>query len=235
MLDNFSLYLTFVKYNEMNSNTTKILSFESIKKKVRRNSNDQPPASSTGFAKGLSKQTMNALFQRFSKPSNEESYWNRAIFLFMSQTGLRAKEVVNSRFSNLLEGPSGETLLKYTKKGGSLGYSVLSSELIAIIRDYHSRFEIHSDFFFHSLLKRYQTHRSPLSKRGLQYTVSSWGVKTCQGRNIHCHALRHTVGIKLLAEVGSIAAQKVLGHSSPVTTSKFYTQPFYDGSKYLKW
>ncbi|KXZ27455.1 recombinase XerC [Leptospira santarosai] len=219
----------------MKSNTAKILSFESIKKKVRRNSNNQSPASSTGFAKGLSKQTMNTLLKRFSDPSNEESYRNRAIFLFMSQTGLRAKEVVNNRFSNILEGPSGEILLKYIKKGRSIGYAVLSSEVIAEIRGYHSQFEIKSDFFFQSLLKRHQSHRSPLSKRGLQYVVSSWGVKTCQGRNIHCHALRHTVGIKLLAEAGSIAAQKVLGHSSPVTTSKFYTQPFYDGSKYLKW
>ncbi|RHX83377.1 tyrosine-type recombinase/integrase [Leptospira stimsonii] len=219
----------------MNSNTAKILSFESTKKKVRKNSSGSPPTSTTGFTKGLSKQTMNELLKRFSDPPNEESHRNRAIFQFMSQTGLRAKEVVNSRFSNLLEGPSGETLLKYTKKSGSLGYSVLSSELIVAIRTYHSRFEIKSDFFFHSLPKRHQSHRSPLSKRGLQYIVSSWGVKTCQGKNIHCHALGHTVGIKLLAEAGSVAAQKVLGHSSPVTTSKFYTQPFYDGSRHLKY
>ncbi|TGK19039.1 tyrosine-type recombinase/integrase [Leptospira stimsonii] len=218
----------------MNSNTAKILSFESIKKKNRKNASGSPPSSSNGFAKGLSKQTMNTLLKRFSDPLNEESFRNRAIFLFMSQTGLRAKEVVNSRFSNLLEGPSGETLLKYIKKGGGVGYSVLSSELIAEIRAYHFRFEIKSDFFFQSLPKRHQSHRSPLSKRGLQFVVSSWRVKTCQGRNIHCHALRHTVGIKLLAEAGSIAAQKVLGHSSPVTTSKFYTQPFYDGSRHLK-
>ncbi|TGK18853.1 tyrosine-type recombinase/integrase [Leptospira stimsonii] len=219
----------------MNSNTAKILSFESIKKKVRKNSSGSPPTSTTGFTKGLSKQTMNTLLKRFSDPLNEESFRNRAIFLFMSQTGLRAKEVINSRFSNLIEGPSGEILLKYIKKGGSLGYSVLSSDLILEIRSYHSQFKIKSDFFFHSLPKRHQSHRSPLSKRGLQYVVSSWGVKTCQGRNIHCHALRHTVGSKLLTEAGSIAAQKVLGHSSPITTSKFYTQPFYDGTKHLKW
>ncbi|MBE8355692.1 site-specific recombinase, partial [Leptospira interrogans serovar Pomona] len=34
---------------------------------------------------------------------------------------------------------------------------------------------------------------------------------------------------------GSIAAQKVLGHSTPVTTSKFYTKPYFDGSKFLTW
>ncbi|TGK17591.1 tyrosine-type recombinase/integrase, partial [Leptospira kmetyi] len=90
------------------------------------------------------------------------------------------------------------------------------------------------DYFFQTLPKRNQTIRSPLSKRGLQFIVSSWNVKTCQGRNVHCHALRHTVGIRLLSEVGSIAAQKVLGHSSPITTSKFYTLPYFDGSEFLK-
>ncbi len=65
----------------MNSNTAKILSFESLKKKVKRNSNNQPPVSLTGFAKGLSKQTMNTLLKRFSDPSSEESFRSRAIFL----------------------------------------------------------------------------------------------------------------------------------------------------------
>ncbi len=44
---------------------------------------------------------------------------------------------------------------------------------------------------------------------------------------------QHTVGIRLLAEAGSIAVQKVLGHSSPITSNKFYTAPLYDASKYL--
>ncbi|RHX83921.1 tyrosine-type recombinase/integrase [Leptospira stimsonii] len=217
----------------MSANTAKILQFEIKKEKGGRNSK-KPTVDPLGFTKGLTNETMKNLLKRFSNSTREDSIRNRALFLFMSITGLRAKEIVGSKFSDLLKGPSDETLLKYRKKGGKIGFAVLPNDLVEIIKDYHSQFLIKSDFFFHSLPKRNQSHRSPLSKRGLQYVVSSWNVNTCQGRNIHCHALRHTVGIRLLAEAGSIAAQKVLGHSSPVTTSKFYTQPFYDGSKYLR-
>ncbi|TGK19021.1 tyrosine-type recombinase/integrase, partial [Leptospira kmetyi] len=216
------------------SNTAKILQFESLKKKVQRDSFNQPPTTSNGFIKGLSNRTMIELSKRFSNPNSEETFRNRALFLFMSTTGLRAQKVVRSSFSNLIKGPSDEILLKYIKKGGNVGYSVIAKEVLKVIQEYQIRFKIESDFFFQSLPKRNQSHRSPLSKRGLQFIVSSWNVKTCQGKNIHCHALRHTVGIRLLQEAGSIAAQKVLGHSSPITTSKFYTLPYFDGSKYLK-
>ncbi|MBW0435216.1 tyrosine-type recombinase/integrase [Leptospira yasudae] len=217
----------------MLGNTARILQFDSRKKKGGKGYK-KPPIEPLGFAKGLTNETMRKLLNRFSNPITEENYRNRALFLFMPITGLRAKEIVGSKFSDLIEGPSNEILLKYRKKGGKIGFAVLPIDLIKKIREYHSKFQIESDFFFHSLPKRNQNQRSSISKRGLQFIVSSWNVKTCQGRNVHCHAFRHTVGIRLLQEAGSIAAQKVLGHSSPVTTSKFYTQPFYDGSKHLR-
>ncbi|MCR8649123.1 tyrosine-type recombinase/integrase [Leptospira interrogans] len=218
----------------MNSNTAKIIQFETLKIKGIRGGYKKPPIEPLGFAKGLTNETMKNLLNRFSNPTTEENYRNHALLLFMSITGLRAKEIVGSKFSDLLEGPFGETLLKYRKKGGKIGFAVLPKDLSEIIKNYHSKFLIKSDFFFQSLPKRHQTKRSPLSKRGLQFIVSSWNVKTCQGRNIHCHALRHTVGIRLLQKAGSIAAQQVLGHSSPITTSKFYTLPYFDGSEFLK-
>ncbi|QOI44985.1 tyrosine-type recombinase/integrase (plasmid) [Leptospira interrogans serovar Canicola] len=216
----------------MSAQTTKILKFEPRKNKLGKGSKN-PPTDSTAFTKGLSKDTMQGLTKRFANPTTEEEYRNRALFFFMSTTGLRAKEIVSSKFSNLLEAPSGEILLRYIKKGGKLGYAVIHKDFLKIIREYHSKFQISSDYFFHTLTKRNQGTRSSLSKRGLQFIISGWNVKTCEGKNIHCHALRHTVGIRLLAEAGSIAVQKVLGHSSPTTSSKFYTAPYYDGSKYL--
>nr|WP_017853616.1 tyrosine-type recombinase/integrase [Leptospira interrogans] len=217
----------------MSAQTTKILKFEPRKNKLGKGSKN-PPTDSTAFTKGLSKDTMQGLTKRFANPTTEEEYRNRALFFFMSTTGLRAKEIVSSKFSNLLEAPSGEILLRYIKKGGKFGYAVIHKDFLKIIREYHSKFQISSDYFFQTLTKRNQENRNPLSKRGLQFIISGWGVKTCEGRNIHCHAFRHTVGIRLLAEAGSIAVQKVLGHSSPITSSKFYTAPYYDGSKYLR-
>ena len=41
--------------------------------------------------------------------------------------------------------------------------------------------------------------------------------------DLHCHSLRHTVGAMIVRSTGSIySAQKVLGHSSPATTSAYY-------------
>lgn len=66
------------------------------------------------------------------------------LLLFMSITGLRAKEIVGDKFSDLLKGPSDETLLKYRKKGGKIGFAVLPKDLVEIIKDYHSKFLIKS-------------------------------------------------------------------------------------------
>nr|WP_032073081.1 tyrosine-type recombinase/integrase [Leptospira interrogans]AGZ84942.1 site-specific recombinase/integrase [Leptospira interrogans serovar Canicola] len=216
----------------MSMRTAKILKFERLKKRLGKDSKSSP-SDSTAFTKGLSKETMKGLMKRFSHPTTEEAYRNRALFFFMSTTGLQAKEIVGSKFRNLLEAPSGEILLRYIKKGGKLGYAVIHKDLLKTIREYHSKFQISSDHFFHTLIKRNQGIRNPLSKRGLQFIISGWNVKTCEGKKFIVMHHQHTVGIRLLAEAGSIAVQKVLGHSSPITSNKFYTAPLYDASKYL--
>ncbi|MGJ4747302.1 tyrosine-type recombinase/integrase [Leptospira sp. SA-E8] len=215
-------------------NFKKIVNIDSARKK-KKGGYGGPPASPPMFGKGLTDQTMKSLYNRFSKPKTEEDHRNRALFSILSKTGLRAKEVVSLRFSNLVKAPTGETLITFTRKGGKLGFAVLPEESLKTIREYHSAFEIQSDMFFLSRPKRNQTARTALTTRSLQRIVSSWDVTTCQGKKIHPHALRHTVGQKMLDKAGSIAAQKVLGHSSPITTAKFYTKPFVDGSEYLKW
>ncbi|EMO58392.1 site-specific recombinase, phage integrase family [Leptospira santarosai str. CBC1416] len=178
---------------------------------------------------------MRELKERFSNAVTEEDCRNKAIFTLMSKTGLGAKEVTSLRFSDILKGPSGEILIRFRKKGGKNGYSVLSEEILTAIRDYHSVIAVVSDLFFLSRPKRHQKQRTPLTTRSLQRIINSWNVQTCHGKKSHPHAIRHTVGQKLLEKVGSIAAQKVLGHSTPLTTSKFYTKPYFDGSAYLDW
>lgn len=215
-------------------NFKKIVNIESARKR-KKGSSGGPPPPSPMFGKGLTDQTMHSLFKRFSQPKTEEDYRNRALFSILSKTGLRAKEVVSLRFSNLVKAPTGETLITFTRKGGKLGFSVLPEESLKAVREYHRRFDIKSDIFFLSRPKRNQVNRTPLTTRSLQRIIGAWDVTTCQGRKVHPHALRHTVGQKMLDKAGSIAAQKVLGHSSPVTTSKFYTQPYFDANKILIW
>lgn len=187
------------------------------------------------FGKGLLDEDIRNLKNRYSKPKTEEDFRNRALLSVMTKTGLRAKELVSLKFSNLIQAPSGETLVTYIKKGSRIAYSVIPDESLNYVKSYHKKFGIDSDYFFLSRPGRNQTRRTNLTTRGLQRIVNSWGVKTCAGKLVHPHALRHTVGAKLLETSGSIAAQKVLGHSTPVTTSKFYTKPYFDGSKFLNW
>ncbi|TGL35928.1 site-specific integrase [Leptospira koniambonensis] len=215
-------------------NFKKIVNIESARKK-KKGGNGGPPTSPPMFGKGLTDQTMQSLSKRFSKPKTEEEYRNRALFSILSKTGLRAKEIVSLRFSKLVKAPTGETLITFIRKGGHLGYAVIPDEALKAVRDYHKASKIQSDMFFLSRPKRNQSNRTPLTTRSLQRIVGAWDVTTCQGRKVHPHALRHTVGQKLLDKAGSIAAQKVLGHSSPVTTAKFYTKPYFDGRQFLDW
>ncbi|AVV49245.1 Site-specific recombinase, phage integrase family [Leptospira santarosai] len=187
------------------------------------------------FAKGLTDETMKYLTQKFENPVLERDYRNRAIFLILSQTALRAKEAVNLKFSDLLKAPTNETLARYVKKGGRTAYSVISEKCLQVVQEYHSKFELKSDYFFLSLPRRNQNWRSNLSTRGLQLIVNSWNVNTCSGKLAHPHCFRHTAGNKLLSTAGSMAVQKVLSHASVNTGIRYYLNPYFDGSKFLTW
>ncbi|WP_061216249.1 tyrosine-type recombinase/integrase [Leptospira santarosai] len=201
----------------------------------KRRDQDKRSSVETSIFKGLTDESVRTLIEKFSSPKTEAEYRNRALLSLMLMTGMRAAEIVSLRFSKLLKAPTNETIISYIKKGGRIAYSVLPDETLNFIREYHAHINIESDYFFLSMPMRNQTNRSNLRTRGLQKIVNSWGEKTCAGKLIHPHSLRYTVGSRLLEAAGSIAAQKVLGHSTPVTTSKYYTKPYFDGSKFLIW
>nr|WP_244283040.1 tyrosine-type recombinase/integrase [Leptospira neocaledonica] len=187
------------------------------------------------LGKGLTDQTMIDLIKKFSNPVSERDYRNRALLNLMYLTALRAKEIVSLKFSDLFLAPSGETLISYTKKGGKLAFAVIAEETLFFIREYHSTFEGDHAYFFLSLPRGNQKERSNLSTRGLQLIVNSWNVKTCSNKLIHPHSLRHTAASKLMDLAGSIAVQKLLNHSSPNTSSLFYTKPYFNASKFISW
>ncbi|WP_061218681.1 tyrosine-type recombinase/integrase [Leptospira weilii] len=200
--------------------------------------NRKPKDASDGytmFGKGLTDETMKYLTKKFANPISERDYRNLAIFLILSQTALRAKEAVNLKFSDLLKAPTNETLARYVKKGGRIAYSVISERCLNAVQEYHSKFDLKSDYFFLSLPRRNQNWRSNLSTRGLQLVVNSWKVNTCSGKLAHPHCFRHTAGNKLLSTLGTIAVQKVLWHSNVETGARYYLNPYYDGSKHLTW
>ena len=186
--------------------------------------------------KGLTDDAMRQLFERFSNPQYEKDYRNRALLYLMSKTALRASEVVNLRWSDLLEDNTGIKVFKYKKKGGKIGFVVPGEDAIHAMREYHNIVHIKSDVIFLSMPNNTNRHnRRQLTSRGLQKIINQWGLRTCNDRLIHPHAIRHTSIQKALDEAGSIAAQKLAQHSTPVTTSRFYTKPYHDCSDLLTW
>ncbi|XDD44059.1 tyrosine-type recombinase/integrase [Leptospira sp. WS60.C2] len=196
---------------------------------------DSEPSLGKMVGKGLTDATMRELALKFKNPQSERDLRDRLIFLLASSTGLRAKELVNLRFSNVTHSPEGDILVKYRKKGGKLGYTVIHLNILEEIKIYQTFIGEKSDYFLLSLPKKKNGKRSALSTRGLQWIVNSWDVKTASGKLIHPHALRHTVAQKTFDHFGSIATQKLLGHSSANTTSNYYTRPYFNAGSVLNW
>ena len=178
---------------------------------------------------------MQALFKRFKYCSSEREYRDRALLHLISSTGLRAREVVSLRFSARITTPDGAEGFRYVRKGGAVLITLPSKRAIKYVQEYHKKIGVHSDLFFLSLPTNIRRIRNRLTTRTLQRIVDTWKINRADGRKASPHSFRHTVGQKMFLKAGSIAAQKVLGHTSPVTTSKFYTLPYYDGSRHLVW
>ncbi|EKJ85681.1 integrase/recombinase XerC [Leptospira meyeri] len=185
--------------------------------------------------KGLTDVSMRELAYKFENPKSEREFRNKVIFLLASTTGLRAKELVSLRYSGLIQSPEGDLLIKYVMKGGKTGFSVLSQNILEEVRKYHAFIGEKTDLFILSMPLKNGKARSQLSTRGLQLIINDWGVNTASGKKIHPHALRHTVAQKTFDIFGSIATQKILGHSSANTTSNYYTRPYFNAGSVLSW
>ncbi len=188
------------------------------------------------FGKGLTDLDMKRLNKSFSNPVTEKEFRNLALFLVMSRTGLRAKEIVGLKFSDMVTTPEGDVGFRYIRKGGKVRITLPGAEAIQAVKEYHRIAGIQADDFFLSLPNRARKgERTNLTTRGLQMIVNSWGVTSCNGKMVHPHSIRHTAGQKIMDQAGSLAAQILLGHSSPATTGRFYLRPYYDGTKILRW
>lgn len=188
------------------------------------------------FGKGLTDSDMAELTARFADPSTEAEHRDRALFLVMSSTGLRAAEVLRLKWSDAVKTPEGKEGFWYVRKGGRTLLTIPSPQALEAVRAYHAAAGIEADRFFHSLPNRAKANeRTPLTTRSLQRIVNAWNVTTASRRKVHPHALRHTVLQRVHDREGSIAAQMKGGHSSMVTTSRHYVRPYHDGTQHLDW
>lgn len=165
---------------------------------------------------------------------NEKDLRDRAILEFFLATGLRASAVVEAKFSNLMQNPQGDFVLKYTAKGGKIKYIAISEQVIRYIQDYQRLSGFKHDSFFVTIPTNANPERHPMTTRALQSIVEIWGLKTLRGKSGHPHAFRHTVGQALTDEQGVGTAKIALGHEHIQTTEKFYLNKFVNPSKILK-
>ncbi len=176
------------------------------------------------------------LLQKFSHSKSEKDYRNRALVLVMLSTGLRAKEIVNLKFSDEITTFQGKKGYRYYPKGRRRQLVTIPSEAaMKAVKVYHEHIGIKSDSFFLSLPSNANKVRGPITTRSLQRIVKDWGVYRADNEQATPHAMRHTAGQRVFLKSGSIAAQKLLGHATPIVTSKFYTLPYYDAEDELTW
>lgn len=188
------------------------------------------------FGKGLADSTVRELMEQFQKPLNEQMYRDRAILYVALRTALRAQELVQLQWSKTVETPEGDTVFRFVGKGSKVRYAAPGLEALTHVREYHERFPGRSDYLFLSMPDRSRSNqRHPLSTRGLKRSWQRGTRLLVQAAGFIPMLSGTQVSRKQTDSGGSILAQKLAGHSSPVTTSKCYTRPFVDASSVLTW
>jgi integrase/recombinase XerC len=188
------------------------------------------------MAKNISDAQMTELAQKFANPRTERAYRDRAIFTVFSQTAMRASEICKLKFSNIIELDNSKPAFRFFRTKNKDWHIVpITERMIDILEEYHKFAGIKSDHIFWSLPNPLKNKRTRIVERTFQRIVNSWNVKTGKRKLASCHSLRHTAGQRVFDQMGSVAAQKILGHRSPVTTAQFYTKPYFDATKNLNW
>ena len=149
----------------MEQNNSRIIPFPVAKVKKSKRSKSQE----SYIGKGLDDATMHSLASAFSNPADERDFRNRALFLLMSKTALRASEVVSLSWSNLITLPEGIQAFRVVAKGAKCHIVVPGAEAIIGLREYNEKIGNSSDHIFYSLpLRSMEGLRTKLSARGLQ-------------------------------------------------------------------
>tara|TARA_B100001939_G_scaffold344780_1_gene359945 strand:- start:2256 stop:2978 length:723 start_codon:yes stop_codon:yes gene_type:complete len=202
------------------------------------------------LGRGITDADMRKLENHFQNPQTEKEHRDRALYLILSRTALRAREIVSLRLSDAVTLPDGKTAFPVRRKGGRIVPAIPGDTALAALREYHATLDFSPEEFFLTLPNRARKGmRRPLDVRSLERIVERWGKelnihtgrdrrntqtgeRTCK---LHPHAFRHTALQRLFSLVGAEAARKVGGHTSTRTLERFYTATYFDASDHLDW
>lgn len=154
-----------------------------------------------------------------------------AVILLALGTGLRANEIDKARWSWLGTDAKGDPHLEirpeddFLPKGGTLRRiripAELYSALVATRKDMSSPYVIGGEASPAKAAKG-ECYRRPNVFRAVNTWLRARGVETDVPRGHPLHRLRKQFGSELATHHGLFAAQKLLGHSSPTVTAKYY-------------
>jgi len=139
-----------------------------------------------------------------------------ALLAAMVLGGLRVHEAVRLTRDNVQD-EGGRLRLVFAGKGGRLRTITLPTTGARLLRGALADERAHPHWVFAG---RWNEH---LSVRSAQQVVKKWLREAGLPSTFHAHSLRHTFASTLMRATGDLfVTQRVLGHASPATTSKYY-------------
>ena len=190
----------------------------------------------TAQYKALSKKQVEILFRELSKDGTERGRQRYALIMLLTLTGVRATELKNLKFTDLIfEGKF--TGLSYKDiqgrklnavgirvergKGGKSRTVEFKQVILDAIMNYRQAAPVDGESLFYTIPQNSKQTRTSINRYTLFYTVR----KICKeilNINVHPHSFRHThasISLDLGADIFSISQN--LGHSSLDMTSRY--------------
>lgn len=154
---------------------------------------------------------------------------HRALLLVLGTTGLRVSEALNIKIDDIDKVDDSCVVRNVVGKHNMEPRTVpLSNEAYEAIMDWIHIRPVHSEYVFiaasrtKSNMEENILWQDTAMTRQTAYRVVKRYGKSIGMPNIKPHDLRRFVGTQLSDKAGIRVAQKVLGHSSPETTAKYY-------------
>jgi integrase len=154
-----------------------------------------------------------------------------AALLLAIGAGLRANEIDKARWSWLKLNDNGDCFVEISEesdfkpKGGSMRRIMIQQTVYDALVDL--RTDKTSPYVLGGIEQEQksengETYRSPNTLRAVSQWLRSRGVEKGRSRGNPLHRLRKQFGSEVATKFGLFAAQKLLGHSSPTTTARYY-------------
>lgn len=217
----------------------KIVELEAYRKAAKGGAKKKntAPGQRTATTKAPAINDFLALREKLNTATDEKGLREKAIISILAATGMRASELCELRKSDFGTDIDGMPQVTFYRKKRKDHHTVklspeLHSRIMEAVESYHKEAGIDADFILWSLSDFVTKKRSRLTTRSLQRIVNAWNIRDGHGKTIAPHAIRHLVGIIASREHGFVYAQKLLGHSDPKTTSRFYTEAFVKGLEF---